>query len=1570
MDDLNTRIERLSEAKRALLLKRLQGPESDTGETSIVADPRPGPAALSYTQQRVYFLQQLFPENTAYNMYEAWRVYGPLDRTVLQEALNEVIAQQPVLRTSFVTDAGETRQYIAQNVQIDIPVTDISHLPPEARESRLLELAVLEGNRPFDLGRAPLIRMTLIRLDHQVFALLLNLHHIITDEWSNDIFWRELNASYRRKLGFPDSRPAQPPVGYVDYARWQREQADSGAFDPQMRYWQNQLGGELPLLQLPYDHPRPADQSLRGGLVERSLPVDIWAAVQKLSRQTGATPYMVLLAAFKVLLSRYSYQEDILVGTPIANRQRPETKDVMGMFINTVVIRTDLSGDPSFLEVLDQVRQTVLDALANQDLPFDLLVRAMQPERHLSYNPIFQTMFVFQSVDGKRTLPDMRLERIPLDPGVSKFDLTLLAGEEDGRLVAFLEYNSDVFDHSTATRMLEHWQTLLQAITANPQEPLQTLPLISAPERELVLRAWNDTHVPLPSQVCVHELISARAARNPDAPAVITGDTQLSYARLEADANRLAHHLVGLGVTPGTPVGLFVERSAEMIIGIVGILKAGGAYVPLEPAYPSDRIAFALQDTDTPVVVTQAHLAERLPPTRARVITFEATVGNDDSATDAAPVTTVTLEDLAYVIYTSGSTGLPKGVMVTHGNLLASTLARKEIYDTPVGRYLLLSSFAFDSSVAGIFWTLADGGALVLPAPDEEKDVGKLATIIAQQRVTHTLALPALYRLLLAYAPDQALASLATVIVAGEACPPQLVAEHYALLPHCLLFNEYGPTEATVWSSVYRVPQDSNGSPVPIGQPVPNYRLYVLDNHRQPVPIGVPGELFVAGQGVTPGYWNNPDLTEERFPVLELDGYPEGVRVYRTGDLVRWRAGGLVDFLGRVDEQVKIRGFRIETGEIEMVLLRHPVVREAAVIVHEPLDDESPAGKTLLAYIGAEAGADEATLQQYLAETLPDYMIPSRIITLAELPRTPNGKLDRKKLPVAATLVQKRPFVPPRTATEKTLAGIWADILRVPEVSINDKFFELGGDSIMSIRVIARARQEGLVLTPRQLFKEQTIARLAAVAGTDTRPKVEQQPAYGRIPFTPIQHWFFEQELSHPEHWNQAAWFEGPVDLDVATLRAALDQIIAHHPMLQARYRKTGDGWEQEVVLDAVPARIELESLAGLEPAEQEARLLATANRLHADLNLADGRLVAGSVFTMGTEQPPRVLLIIHHLVVDAVSWGTITSDLAVAYRQISRGETVSLPATTTSFAQWSQTLATLAGSDDLQKETRYWLEPVSAPPNLPRTAAAVGGNTEGESKLITTVLDAQHTGSLLREVHAAYHTRMEDLLLAALARAIGRWTGGRSTLLTLEHHGREDVDSHVDVSRTVGWFTTLFPICLALADPSDAGADLRAVKEQLRRVPRNGIGYGILRYLGDQTDRQRLSDRPQPEILFNYLGQAGLSAGEDDLLRPLEADTGQAYGPQNKRAHLIDINAQVIDGRLTVNWQYAPAYFLASTIQKVADSYLIELVQLINHCLEVDLSRYTPSDFPLAGLQQDDLNTLSDLLSGLDEGI
>ncbi len=1567
-DDLNKRKAGLSEAKRALLLKRLQGKRANEPTGGITRQPQDGPLTLSYTQQRVWFLQQLFPNNRAYNMSEAWRLLGTLDTAAMQHALQEVVRRHASLRTHFVAPDNLPMQQVATEVSLSLNMTDISHLSPAEREETLLQMVLAEGNHAFDLSRAPLLRASLIRLDSDDHVLQLVLHHIITDEWSNDIIWRELAASYTAALAeSTDEVFPQDTIQYSDYARWQRNQVESGALDQQMRYWQDQLSGALQLLQLPADRPRAAQQSLRGGIVRHTLPAELLQGLKTISQEAGTTLYPTLLAAFQTLLYRYSGQEDVLVGTPIANRQRAETADVIGMFINTAVMRANVSADMTFRQLLDQVQQTVIDALANQDLPFDLLVQALHPERDLSYNPLFQTMFVFRSDNVERTLTGLNFEPIKVDRGVSKFDLTLFAGEEDGRLMSALEFSADLFDRATAARMLDHWQVLLESIVADPETPVGLLPLLSGNERELVLNTWNNTDAPLPETRCLHELISAQAVHTPEAAAVISGEERLAYRELEDRANQLAHTLTRHGITPGTPVGLFSERAADMVVGILGILKASGAYVPLEPAYPAERIAFSLADTGAPVIVAQAHLVDDLPPTNAAVVIIDDAADITDEP-EGAPETAVSLNDLAYIIYTSGSTGTPKGVMVTHGNLLASTMARKETYEKPVGRYLLLSSFAFDSSVAGIFWTLASGGTLVLPAPDDEKDVQKLARLIASEQVTHTLALPTLYRLLLTYAPPGSLDSLQLVIVAGEACPDDMGEKHYAMLPESALYNEYGPTEATVWCSVYRLPKDSDGGSVPIGHPISNSQLYILDNRLQPVPIGVPGELYVGGAGVTPGYWQKPDLTAQRFPTVDLLAQKKSGRVYRTGDLARWRADGQIEFLGRVDDQVKLRGFRIELGEIEALLLRHPDVTEAVVTVWEQPGATVNADKRLVAYVTGEQVDDGAKLRAYLSRLLPEYMVPRQVIYLPAMPHTPNGKINRSRLPQPNFERDgQRPYIAPRSAAEETLARIWRDILRLPQVSVEDKFFELGGDSIMSIQVIARARQEGLVLTPRQLFQEQTIARLA-----DAAAEVEQIPAAptettGIVPLTSIQQWFFTQQLSNPAHWNQAAWFETDADLNLEALQQALGKLVELHPMLRARFRQADSHWQQEVVDRAPPTKIEQFALSGLAPAAQETALLSNANELHAGLNLTDGPLLRAAWFDLGPDRQPRLLLTIHHLVVDAVSWGILVPDLLAAYTQIAAGKPAVLPPASTSYAQWAETQARLARSEAMQREAAYWREIDQQAIPLPRDGLGHDYNTEGKADLVEVSLDSARTEQLLREVHGAYHTRIDDLLLAALMRAAGVWRGKRTLLLTVERHGREEIDPRLDISRTVGWFTSLFPLTLTLPDEGDEGATIRAVKEQLRAIPQNGVGYGMLRYLGDDEIRQQLAAQPQPEILFNYLGVARHDERESVPIQPIAANIGQLYGPQNERVHLIDVNARVTAGRLTARWQFAPAYFQKSTIETVAGTFTEELAKIIDHCMEIEQGQHTPSDFPLANLQQDDLDSLSDLLADLE---
>jgi amino acid adenylation domain-containing protein len=1084
----------LSAAKRALLAKRLRGEKGNRQPADVIPKQQlSGPLPLAYAQQRIWFMHQLAPGSAAYNMHEAWRVRGPLDLAALEGALNQVVVRQPSLRTTITVVDDQPLQCVAETVTLPVSLTDLSRLAAADRENALYNEAAAEAQRSFDLAAGPLLRLTVLRLDREDHALLLTMHHIISDEWSSDLFWRELSVFYEHSMAGTAVTLSPLPIHYTDFARWQQTQLDAGAWQPQLDYWQRQLGGKLPLLQLPTDRPRPAQQTFRGAFIQQVLPASLLADLKALSRSAGTTLYMTLLAAFQLLLHRISHQDDILVGTPIANRQRPETKDVMGMFINTLVMRADFSAEFSFRALLEQTRQTALDAYANQDLPFEQLVQALQTQRNTSHHPLFQAMFVYQSTGAVRKLPGLDFRPISVDGGVAKFDLSLFASEEDGRLTTALEYNSDLFEAATIERMLGYWQTLLKAVAADPVTPVGELPLLTAAERAQILGDWNETAVPFPDDQCLHDLIAAHAQKSPGAPAVRFGEQLVNYAELDDRAAQVAAQLQANGVSAGDLVALAVPRSLEMIIGIVGILKVGAAYIPIDPTYPAERRQQILDDAQTAATLTIddiRSMSEERGPIASR------------------QSKTVNPESLAYVIYTSGSTGRPKGVMITHRNIVHSTTARFHFYSEPVERFLLLSSFAFDSSMVGIFWTLCQGGTLILPPPSGEQDAAQIARLIADHQITHLLALPSLYQILLEETSPAHLQSLTTIMVAGEACPPELAAQHFGRLPHTALYNEYGPTEATVWSHAYRIPADFAGTAVPIGKPIPNVTSYVLDGNRQPVPVGVPGELYIGGAGVTPGYLNRPELTTERFVNLKfkiddlrlesahhnLQSLIENRKFYRTGDLVKWLPDGNLLFLGRVDHQVKIRGFRVELGEIEAVMAAHPAVQEAVVVAHGGHNPQ------LWGYVTGKTAVTPNTLLIFLQERLPRYMIPASISVLTALPRTPNGKVDRQALPKPQgvdTPSSQTTFTPPSTKTEQKLAALWQEVLSLELAGVHDNFFDSGGHSLVAMRLLARMQRTFCIELPVQvIFDTPTIAGLAA--------KIEQaQQTSSVAPTTP-----------------------------------------------------------------------------------------------------------------------------------------------------------------------------------------------------------------------------------------------------------------------------------------------------------------------------------------------------------------------------------------------------------------------------------------------------------------------------------
>jgi surfactin family lipopeptide synthetase A len=1055
---------------------------------------------LSFGQQRLWFLDQLQPGNPAYSSVLAIRIQGPLDLATLRNALEAIVTRHASLRTTFGIVDGSPIQLVKPQANATLSFEDLNALTESEREAAALRVAEQEAQRPFDLEHGPLFRATVLRLTETDHLLVLTIHHIVVDGWSIGVLIQELMALYPSFAAGESPSLPELPIQHADFAIWERQRLQGPLLEKLVSYWKHQLSGLPALLPLPTDHPRPAVETLRGAIQSFLLPKALSDALIALSRREGSTLFMTLLAAFQTLLHRYTSQTDILVGTPVANRTRREVESLIGFFVNTLVLRADLSGDPTFLELLARARDVALQGFTHQDLPFEKLVEELQPERDLSRNPLFQVMFILQNAPmPKLELDSLKASLVEVETHTAKFDLTLSMQETEQGLSGRIEYSCDLFDRETITRMVGHWQTLLEGIVADPGQRLSTLPLLTAAERRQLVE-WNDTRDKDRPEQCIHQLLEEQVERTPEAVAVVYGDQQLTYRELNQRGNQLAHSLRKLGVGPEVRVGLCVERSLEMIVGMMGILKAGGAYVPLDPTYPRERLAFMLEDAQVPVLVTSKTASEWLPKGKAREISIDKHWEFISQENASNPVCTAGPDGLAYVIYTSGSTGRPKGVMVDHRNLVHATGARIKYYQDRSIRFLLLSSFAFDSSLAGIFWTLSQGGTLVLPQPGLERDLSRLSELIAQKQISHLLSLPSLYGLLLEHANPAQLRSLRRVIVAGEACSRELIARHSKQLPQTAVFNEYGPTEGTIWSSVHPCRSPVSKEQVPIGRPIANTQIYILDEHLQTVPIGVLGELHIGGAGVARGYLNQPEVTAEKFIPNPFAETP-GARLYKTGDQARYLADGSIEFLGRLDEQVKIRGFRVELGEVEAVLAEHPGVKAAAIVLRE----DSPDEKRLMAFVtlrpGSAATAEE--LSSFLKQKLPEYMLPWKFEITDRLPLTPSGKIDRHRLRALSRIMWRSPkneYSPPRTPLEKKLARIWSDVLKLERVGVRDNFFDLGGHSLLTVKLMAEIeKQTGKKLSLAGMFQAATIQDQAAVISFRSSP--EEIP--GVIPIQP-----------------------------------------------------------------------------------------------------------------------------------------------------------------------------------------------------------------------------------------------------------------------------------------------------------------------------------------------------------------------------------------------------------------------------------------------------------------------------------
>ena len=1505
---------------------------------------------LTPVQQGMLFHSLSAPGTGVYVQQLSCSLRGHLDVEAFRGAWDAVVSRHAALRTAFVWQRVETPvQVVLEGVRTSWTELDWRGDESSAREAQWESLLASDMARGFELSQAPLMRMTLVRVGSSSYRFVWSSHHLLLDGWSVPIVLQEVRTHYEA-LGRGVDVSLKRPPRYRDYISWLGRQDGTRS----RSFWRRLLRGVT--APTPVGGVRGSELAASGPQEPSREPL-VWSTactseLGQAARRLRVTLNTLVQAAWALVLSRYSGESDVVFGVTAAGRPPMVTgvEAMVGVFINTLPMRVRVCERAAVGEWLRQLHAQQVEWRQHE---YSSLVQVQEWSEIPRGQPLFESLIVFENYPLGRTTWDEAKLAIT-DVGINErtnYPLTVLVvpGNE---LQGHIAYDGSRFSAAAVARMARHMETVLAGLAGDTGRAVGDVPLLDAAERRQLLVEWNATETPVSGPESIGALWEAQVARTPSAVALVCGEAHVSYSELDRRANRLAHYLRELGVGPEVLVGLCVERSVEMVVGLLGILKAGGAYVPLDPEHPPARLAFVLAETHAAVVLTQQRWLDRLPAAAGEVVCLDRDWPVIAGMRCDSPALSATADNLAYVMYTSGSTGTPKGVMVPHAGIRNRLLWMQAEYQlTASDRVLHKTPFGFDVSVWELFWPLITGACLVVAAPGGHRDPAYLGGVVSRQGITTIHFVPSMFRAFLQELQLDACLSLQRVICSGETLSPDLQQHALASL-HAELYNLYGPTEASIDVSVWKCRTETHRELVPIGRPIANVQLHVLDRWGEPTAVGVWGELHIGGVCLARGYLSRPALTAGTFGPNPFG--VDGTRLYATGDLARYRADGVLEFGGRRDGQVKIRGFRVEVGEIEGALAEHAGVRDSAVVAR----GEEGAGKRVVAYVvrreGATVSVDE--LRRHLGSRLPEYMVPSGFVFLESLPVTSSGKLDRCALPAPEGV---RPeietgYVSPRTPVESVLAEIWAEVLGLERVGVEDNFFALGGDSIRGIQIVARAMQRNVRVAPRQLFQHQTVAELAAVAepaeeegGSDEQGLVE-----GAADLTPIQCWFMEQEIANRHHWNQSVLLAAPEVLELSAVERVMQALVVHHDALRLRFRRGESGWEQwhaGVESSPVPC-MEVE----LSDGDFSATVARVGESAQSSLNLTTGPIGRVVLFRGPSPAASGLLLVFHHLVVDGVSWRILLEDFHTAYGQACRGAVISLPRKTTSYQRWAAVQSSHAG--ELSSELAYWLrQGQGAVPRVPVDGPG-GTNCEGTAERVTKVLSAEGTGALLREVPKAYRTRVTEVLLTALGMALSGWTGEESWLVDVEGHGREELDSTLNLSRTVGWFTTIYPVRLsAVAEP---GAALRAMKERLRGIPSHGLGYGLLRYVGDESARAGLSGLSASEVSFNYLGEFDQSLAAAGFRWRSEA-SGASRSQAALRRYVLEVQGMVLDGQLQVTWTYSSALHRRSTVEGLAQAYASALESLIAHCVSPDAGGYTPSDFPHADLKQGDVDSI-----------
>ncbi|PJI07373.1 MULTISPECIES: non-ribosomal peptide synthetase [Clostridium] len=1473
---------------------------------------------VSSAQKRMYMLQELDQKSTAYNIPGALEILGDFDIKRMQEVFIKLIERHETLRTSFYTKADKIVQRINKANEIQFEIEKIEIKNEEEVKEKFEEFI-----RPFDLEKAPLLRVEIIKLEKERHIMFFDMHHIVSDGVSMSILTREFSDLYEGEdLG-------ELKVQYKDYSAWQLKKRESKEFKKQEQYWLKEFSEEVPVLSLPTDYKRPRVKDFRGRSINFVLDKETTEKLKKIAKETGSTMYMLLMANINILLSKYSGQEDIIIGSPIAGRNHVDLENVIGMFVNTLAIRSSVNGEASFKEYLKTVKSKALKAFENQDYQFEELVDKIDVDRDLSRNPLFDVMFVLQNMEETKVeINDLVFRTYNTNDNVEKFDITITAKEREEEIYFNLSYATSLYKYETIERMKKHLLNIIEETGQNAETKIKDIELIDEEEKHKLLIEFNDTKASYPRGKTINELFEEEVEKTPDNIAVVFEDKKLTYKELNERANSLGRTLTKKGVGADSIVGIMVKRSLEMIVGIMGILKAGGAYMPIDPEYPDDRIEYMLENSETKLVLVENKFKDRINKNNVEVCGL-----NDEELykeSNANLGKTASAENLAYVIYTSGTTGKPKGVMIEHKGIVNRINWMQKKYNISSKDVILQkTTYTFDVSVWEILWWSFVGAQVRMLVPGGEKDPREITKSIKEGKITVLHFVPSMLNVFMDYVISEDkvedIESLEKVFTSGEALKVEqanIFNEEIGRVNNTRLINLYGPTEASVDVTYYECREKEEK--IPIGKPIDNTKIYIVDKNNKMLPIGVAGELCISGCGVARGYLNNEKLTNEKFA---QNPYEPGEKMYRTGDLARWLPDGNIEYLGRIDHQVKIRGFRIELGEIESNILKLEGIKETIVLARD-----GAVNKYLCAYYAGEKEYSVGEFREELKKSMPDYMVPSYFIKLESMPLTLNGKINRKALPEPQGKIDTgAEYEAPRNEIEQKLVQIWEDVLGVQDIGINDDFFSLGGDSIKSIQVISRAKAKGYYFEVKDVFNNSNIKALSKCVKKNA-VTISQDEVVGEVELTPIQKWFFEMNFEEEHHWNQSVMLFSKDGFEKEALEKAFEAIIIHHDALRMVYKKE-NGEVHQINRGTSEKLYDLNVYEGL----NEKEITEKCDEIQGSINLHDGPLVKLGLFK--THEGDHLLVAIHHLVIDGVSWRILFEDLSRAYEMTKNGEDIILQDKTTSFKEWAVEQKKYADSYSIRKQLEYWngIDKYEIR-KLPKDKEAAVSRIK-DLRSVGFNLTKEETEKLLKHVNKAYNTEIEDLLLTALALTISKWTGEENILVNLECHGREEIIKNVDITRTVGWFTSQYPVVLN-SNSDDLETTIKNIKDSLRRVPDKGIGYGIIKYLS----KDKMEFRLKPEISFNYLGQFDEDIN-NDIFNMSPLSSGNSIGLNNKGLYSLDFSGILVDKCLNLNLGYSTTEYKDETIRTLVNDYKDNLEKIIKHCMNKDKAEKTAAD-------------------------